>query len=138
MNKSRRPIEVSLLAWVFIFIAAASLPLELWAWRDPEVREFMMSVGFSLRDNAVMELPAYLWMASGLIEAVAMLLAAVGLLFARTWAVWLFLGVQAASTLLWWLVTGFPTVILVSSSLVYFVFMLILLNPRSRKYFVGS
>lgn len=137
MNNSRRPLEVSLLAWLFIFIAAVSLLLELWAWSDPELREFMMSVGFGRRDDAIMELPAYVWMASGLVEAVVVLLAAVGLLFARNWARWLFLGIQAATTVLWWIVTGFPPLIVIASILIYLVFLLILLNPRSRTYFAG-
>lgn len=137
MNKTGRPLEVSLLAWVFIFIAAVSLLLELWAWSDPELREFMMSVDFSRRDDTAVELPAYVWMASGLVEVVVVLLAAVGLLFARNWARWLFLGVQAATTVLWWIVTGFPPVVVAASILMYLVFLLILLNPRSRKYFDG-
>lgn len=135
MNKNRRPLEVSLLAWAFIFVGTISLMIELWAWIDPEARKFMMSVGFSRHDNAVMDWPAFVWMISGLAEAIVVLLAAVGLLFARNWARWLFLVVQAASTLLWWLVTGFPVFIVTLSGLMYLVFLLVLLNPRSRAYF---
>lgn len=137
-NKNGRPLEVSFLAWVFIFFGVVSLLIELWAWIDSDAREIMMALGFSRHDNSVVDLPLFVWMISGLVEAVVMLPAAVGLLFARNWARWLFLIAQAASTLLWWLVTGFPAFIVSASVLIYLVFLVVLLNPRSRAYFSGS
>lgn len=135
MNQGGRPLEVSLLAWVFIFIGALSLLIESWAWTDPEAREFMLNLGFSGHDNAVVDWPAFVWMIGGLVEAVVVLVAAVGLLFARNWARWIFLVAQAASTLLWWLVTGFPAHIVIASVLIYLIFLLVLVNSRSQIYF---
>lgn len=135
MASGRRPIEITLLAWLFLVIGAASFGFEAWTLADPELRTMLADTEIGRSNGLSVKVPGAIWMASGLVEAILVIAAAIGMLLGRNWARWLFLIVQALGTVLWWLITGFAPLILAVSSGIYLIFLLVLLNPRARAYF---
>lgn len=134
MTTIKRPLSVSILAWITLIVAVVELAAAAIVLFMPTVRENLISIGFHTSKQAIIQLPLSIHYLVGGITPLLLLAAGVGVLYAKNWARFIIVMWGGLMLLFTYITTG-SIVFTAQQSIVYIIIIIILFSRKAHTYF---